>query len=181
MLANINWIKIKNEYISTNISQRSLAKKYKISASTLMQRANKEKWKEQKDAAHIKIEAETKQKTVETIVKQEIDCVRRLNAVVDKLIGKIEEATEQLNNHIVRNKTKIKIIEYNNDIRPDKPTKEIIEENETADTILGDIDRNGLKLVTAALKDINEILRGKQQDDTDNQIHINLNWDRGCK
>lgn len=41
---NINWLKIKEEYITSSISQRDLADKHNISFNTLKDRATAEKW-----------------------------------------------------------------------------------------------------------------------------------------
>lgn len=43
-MARTNWENLKNEYITTNISYRKLAEKYKINASQLTARAVKDKW-----------------------------------------------------------------------------------------------------------------------------------------
>ena len=159
-MANIDWIKIKNEYISTNISQRKLADKYDISFNTLRKKANKESWAELKKNQYNKITTKLQQKTADKIADKESDRISRMNKTADKLLEKIEEATEQLNNHLVKNKRKTKVIEYNNSQRPDKPTKEIIDEFEEAEFIEGDIDRTGLKMVVGALKDLSDIIKG---------------------
>ena len=49
-----NWVEIKEEYITTEISYKKLADKYGLSESTLMQRAAKEKWTDQKKNYHRK-------------------------------------------------------------------------------------------------------------------------------
>lgn len=51
---NINWLKIKEEYITTSISQRDLADKHGVSYNTLMKRATKEKWLELREKAEKK-------------------------------------------------------------------------------------------------------------------------------
>ena len=61
----IDWIKIRNEYISSQISQRKLAEKYNISYSTLKDRSRREKWADSKKIVHCKIAAKTEQKTIE--------------------------------------------------------------------------------------------------------------------
>lgn len=178
-MSSIDWIKIKNEYINTNISQRKLAEKHGISFNTLKVRANKEKWADVKKEQHNKIAIKTQQKTVDKIVRKESDRISRINSAADRLLDKIEEATEQLNNHLVKNKKRTKVIEYKNTERPDKPTKEIIEDLEEADFITGDIDRLGLKMVASALRELKDITKDERNAEADKQININLNWDRG--
>lgn len=94
--AKFNWIKIKNEYINTDISQRKLAAKHNISFSTLKQRANKEKWNAEKIKQHDKISKEVQQKTIEIITASEADRLTKLLSLADKLSQKIEKAIEQL-------------------------------------------------------------------------------------
>ena len=69
MLAKIDWIKIKNEYINTNISQRSLAEKYKVPYQTIRDKAIKEKWFDKKKEQRSKIGAKMEQKTAEKIIE----------------------------------------------------------------------------------------------------------------
>lgn len=70
-----DWVKLKNEYLTTEISLRGLAEKHGIPLSTLQSRINKEKWgKEKKEVQHI-IETESKQKAI----SKEIERKTRLN------------------------------------------------------------------------------------------------------
>lgn len=70
-MPNVNWNKIKNEYINGNTSYRKLAKKYGVSFNTLQDRAIKEKWTELKASQHDKITTKTRQKTAEKIAEKE--------------------------------------------------------------------------------------------------------------
>ncbi|MBR2894342.1 MAG: hypothetical protein IKC03_01615 [Oscillospiraceae bacterium] len=63
----VDWLKIKNEYISGGISYRKLAEKYGVSFPTLRDRATKEKWKDQRDVQRNKVVTKTEQKTEEKI------------------------------------------------------------------------------------------------------------------
>lgn len=63
----VDWLAIRNDYINGGGSYRKLAEKYGVSASGLMQKAAKEKWKEEREANVSKTEAKTKQKTQEKI------------------------------------------------------------------------------------------------------------------
>ena len=167
-MANIDWIKIKNEYISTNTSYRKLAEKYGVSQQSISLHGKEENWVELKEKSLSKISTKIEQKTVEKIADAESDRISRMNKAADRLLEKIEEATEQLNNHLVKNKRKTKVIEYKNNQRPDKPTKEIIDELEEAEFVAGDIDRMGLKMVVGALKDLKDIVKGDNESDLDN-------------
>lgn len=177
-MANVDWIKIKNEYINTQTSYRKLADKYKVAFSTLEKTARREKWVKLRKEQCDKVATKVRQKTAEKIADKEADRLSRLASAADRLLEKIEEATEQLNNHLVTNKTKTKVIEYDNADRPDKPTKEIVEENEEVEFITGDIDKKGLKYISGALKDVKDILQpdkdGKADEEKQKESHDEL-------
>ena len=62
-----DWVSIKTEYITTQISTRDLANKYGVKYATLRDRSAKEKWSELR-AAHVsRTVAKTEQKTAEAI------------------------------------------------------------------------------------------------------------------
>ena len=177
-MASVDWIKIKNEYINTQTSYRKLADKYNIPLITLSTKAKKEKWVDLRKKQYDKTSTKVLQKTAEKIVNKEADRLSRLASAADRLLEKIEEATEQLNSHLVTNKTKTKVIEYNNNDRPDKPTKEIVEENEKVEFVFGDVDKKGLKYISGALKDVKDILQpdkdGKADEEKQKEAHDEL-------
>ena len=96
-MANVDWIKIKNEYINTNISQRKLAEKYKVSFNTLKDRANKERWADVKKEQHNKIISATQQKTADKIVDAEVDRLTGLLKLTDEAQEQIRVGMSQLN------------------------------------------------------------------------------------
>ena len=59
---NNDWLKLKNEYITSSISLRDLADKHGVPADTLMKRANRENWTELRKQAHMDITAKLQQK-----------------------------------------------------------------------------------------------------------------------
>ena len=61
----IDWNAIRAEYIGGGISQRKLAKKYGVSETTLMKKANAEEWHKLRKNAESKSTAEAQQKTAE--------------------------------------------------------------------------------------------------------------------
>ena len=61
----IDWNAIRAEYIGGGISQRKLAKKYGVSDTTLMKKANAEGWHKMRQKAEIKSTAQAQQKTAE--------------------------------------------------------------------------------------------------------------------
>lgn len=151
----VNWVHIRTEYETTNISQRKLAEKHGVSYPTLRDRCKREEWAKSKDKTRSKIVATTLQKTVTKIATKEADRNARVMSLADKLANKLEQAIEQVEQYIVTNKTKTKTVEYNYDFG--KPSKEVTTENEDKAIIDGIIDKQGLKFLTGALKDINDI------------------------
>ena len=90
------------------------------------------------------------------------------------MLSKIVQANNELNMHIARNKKKTKTVEYNYDMC--KPSKETINEEEEIKSYIDIIDRKGLKELTSALKDLNDILDPKEDDnDEDNSFIEALN------
>ena len=150
----MDWNVIKTEYITDESSSyRKLAKKYGVSLTAITHRAKKENWAEKK--AQFKDNLITK--NIEKISKKKSDKMARINDITDKLLDKIEKAVDELDIVLYKNVEKIKEIEYNNEERPDKPTKEIIHEEENVNEVHTIVDRKGLKDIASALRDIKEI------------------------
>lgn len=63
----VDWNAIRAEYIGGNISQRKLAAKYNLSPDALMQKANREGWKKDRDVAISKGIAKSQQKSANAI------------------------------------------------------------------------------------------------------------------
>jgi hypothetical protein len=66
-IGNVDWNAIRAEYIGGGISQRKLAAKHGVSADVLMQKANREEWKKDRDKAISKGIARSQQKSAEKI------------------------------------------------------------------------------------------------------------------
>lgn len=170
-----NWIKIRNEYINGNISYRKLAEKHGVSFSTLQNRAKAEKWYDKRKMQHDKIAEKARQRTEDKLAEREADRLLRISAAADRLLEKIEEATEQLDQFIVTNKIKQKEIQYTSDGLGGKPKKEIIKEVEDKRMIKADhLDRLGLKQLTSALKDLKDIQFTQKEEVTPEAPAINI-------
>lgn len=63
----IDWNAIRAEYIGGGISQRKLAKKYGVSETTLMKKANAEGWHDLRSAADSKSTAEAQRRTADAV------------------------------------------------------------------------------------------------------------------
>lgn len=62
-----DWLKIKSEYVSGNVSYRKLAEKYGVNKDTIALRAKKENWKELRGRQADKIHTRAIQKTEEKL------------------------------------------------------------------------------------------------------------------
>ena len=171
---NISWVEIENEYI-TDIRKKpcsleSLAKKYNISLDTLKDRCAKHKWVDKRTEYTQNILQNVKEKSAD----EDTERIVRLMRLADLAADKAEEALEELNDCIVKNKKKTRTVEYKDITAKGKPTKEVIEEKEDIVTVRGPIDRFGLMQVTNALKNIREIyITPTELDDKKCKIEIN--------
>ena len=87
-----DWNAIRAEYIGGGISQRKLAAKYGVSPESLMQKANREKWKQDRDAAISRGIARSKQKSAEAISSNAEIAAR----IKGKLLQKLEREIDAL-------------------------------------------------------------------------------------
>lgn len=149
----IDWKTIETEYVTTDISHRKLAEKYGIGRSRVSEVASKENWKEKRD----KHRAKTVAKAVDAIGSKQADKMAKIDKLADRLLIKLEKAITELDLQLVTHSDKTKTIEYNNEKRPDKPTKEVVHEEEKVLQVKSIIDRQGLKQIASALKDIKEV------------------------
>lgn len=67
-----DWIKLKNEYLTTNISLRGLAEKHGIPFNTIKSRCSKEDWGKQKPEVQQKIATEATQKTIDSEIARKV-------------------------------------------------------------------------------------------------------------
>ena len=166
----MDWKRIKAEYIAGGTSYRKLAEKYGVSFNTLKTHAVEEQWyklRQQKDK-----KATTK--TLEILSDKSADKMTRVLDLTDKLLNKLERAIEELDIQLYKDVVKTKVIEYNHDLRPDKPTKETIHEEEKVIEVKSIVDRSGLKAIASSLRDIKEIQMLKTElDKQEQQARIN--------
>ena len=162
----MDWNAIKTDYITDESSSyRKLAKKYGVSLTAITNRAKKENWVELRRQFKDKVTT----KNIEKISEKQSDRLSRIQGITDKLLSKLERAVEELDIQLFKNVEKVKEIEYNNLDRPDKPTKEIIHEEEKYTEVRTIIDKSGLKAIASALRDIKEVQMLKTELDRKEQ------------
>lgn len=168
----VEWNKIKTEYINGYISQQKLAEKHGIPYQTLRDRANKEKWRAKRDEQRKKIGKKTEEKTAEKIATAEANRMERINAAADKLLEKIELATEQLDLYLTKDKRK-----YTQPVKDKNTGKTVyvdVEEEKVKFEKASRIDRAGLKQIASALKDLKDIQLVKDDDKPQETPNINI-------
>ncbi len=153
----MDWKKIKTEYIAGGTSYRKLAEKYDVSFSTLRKVAAKEQWTELRNKAGAKRDTIIVDSVSEKEAKKAVDKLARVSDLTDMLLDKLEQAIAELDIQLYKDVVKTKTIEYNNERRPDKPTKETIHEEEKVIEVKTIVDRSGLKAIASSLRDIKEI------------------------
>lgn len=161
-----DWNAIRQEYITDESSSyRKLAQKYGVGMTALYNHAKSEDWVGQRK----RLKDKTITKSLERISDERADKMSRVMDITDKLLDKLERAVDELDIHLATKVTKVKEIEYNNDLRPDKPTKETITETEEILETRMIVDRAGLKAIASSLRDIKEIQMLKSELDKQEQ------------
>ncbi len=153
----ISWVAIEHEYV-TDIRKKpcsleTLSKKYSIPIDTLKDRCARDGWvKKRTDYTQ-----RTLQKAQEKASDKDADRIARLLQIADMATDKAEQALGELEQYVVRDKKKVRTVEYKDNMAIGKPTKEVVDETETVRTEKGPVDRMGLSQVTSALKNIKEL------------------------
>lgn len=161
---NRDWIKIRNEYISTDIGLRGLAEKHNIPLTTLRDRSRREGWVAMRDEQHHEIAQKTAQKTAEIVAKDEAGRVSRLLRIADRLMDKTERALKELDQQAVKHVEKVKtsISEKDDDGKPIR--REVEREIVSLETINSIVDRRGLQQIANSAKAIKDILSATEAE-----------------
>lgn len=166
-MAKYDWKQLEKEYILSeykSVSSFLKDKGIKLSGST---KKSTKGWKEKKVLKEAKKSTKVIEKVLEKESEKEANKIIQVKDVANDLLSKIVQANKELNMHIARNKKKTKTVEYNYDMC--KPSKEIIDEEEEIKSYIDIIDRKGLKELTSALKDLNDILNNKSGGENNGQ------------
>lgn len=153
-----DWIAIRNEYASTDISTRELADKYEIPYNTVRDRSLRENWAEFRTEQRSNIGAKTAQETAKAVAKDEAGRVARLLRIADQLMDKTEQALKELDQQAVKHVEKVKtsISEKDDDGQPIR--REVEREIVSLETIDSIVDRRGLQQIANSAKAIKDIL-----------------------
>ncbi len=88
-----NWSKMRTEYVTTSLSQRALAEKYKVSFSQLAKICSKEGWVEKRKKHRSKTAARAEQKQAERQAEQMADQLEDIRKAGDNLAALIADVS----------------------------------------------------------------------------------------
>lgn len=151
-----DWKQLEKEYILGEHKSVSSFLKDKGINNNSYARNNTKGWKEKKKQNTDKKVTKTIEIVTEKESKKEADKIIQIKDVANDLLKKLLQANEELNIHLATNKVKTKTVEY--DYKVKKPKKEKVEEKEEIKSYKDIIDKKGLKELTSALKNLNDIL-----------------------
>lgn len=98
----IDWVKIKQEYIESNITLEELAKKHTVSFSTIRQKSAKEGWTTEKNIFRTKIEQKYQEKQSDLLASEasnfDNQCLRVARSAIEIIEKQINTLQEQMKN-----------------------------------------------------------------------------------
>lgn len=166
-MAKYDWKQLEKEYILSEYKSVSSFLKEKGINNNGTTRKHTSGWKDKKRQKEDKKATKIIEKVIEKETEKEAQQIADIKAIANDLALKIIQANSELNMHIARNKRKIKTTLY--DYNVNKPAKETITETEEIKSYTDIIDRKGLKELTSALKDLNDILSNKSEEGNSNE------------
>ena len=157
---NIDWVKIRNEYINTPTSYERLAKKDKVSRGTLGKRAKREDWVG-KRAEYLK---KAQERLAEQSIKAQMNYQDKLMQVREKLLLKIEKAIDHLENQEFEVKKELTSTDGEGN-----STKSTLQEKTK---IKGELNSKIIKNLTSALRDLDNDKINMNEDSTETGVIV---------
>lgn len=165
-MAKYDWTQLEKEYILSDYKSVSAFLKNKGIKQSGSTKKSTKGWKNKKVQKEKQKSTKIIEKTIEKESEKEAQQIADLKAIANDLALNIIKANSQLEKRITKNKKRTKIVKY--DYKILKPSKEEIIENEELEIVNGLVDRQGLKLLASALKDLNEILTDSKENNNEN-------------
>lgn len=165
-MAKYDWKQLEKEYILSDyksVKEFLRNKNIKSNGNTNKQTKG---WSEKKAIKEQRKSNKTVEKVIEKQSEKEAQQIADIKSIANELALNVLKANTELNKHIAKSKTKTKTVTY--DPKALKPSKEVTKEQEEVNEYISIIDRQGLKMLASALKDLNEILANKKENDTNN-------------
>lgn len=160
-VAKYDWKQLEKEYILSDYKSVSAFLKSKGINNNGTTRKYTAGWKNKKRQKQDKKETKIIEKVIEKEAEKEAQKIVNVKDVANELLQKIVQASSELDRHPVKNKKRARIVEY--DTKTKKPKKEVVKEEEEIASPADIVDRQGLKQLASALKDLNDILNNKKE------------------
>ena len=156
-MAKYDWEQLEKEYILGDYKSVSAFLRDKGIKSTdgNSKKATKG-WKQKKAQVNEKKRTKTIEKFIEKEAEIEAQQMIDIKIIANSLALKIQEAIKQLDSHLATEKVRTRKVKYDRNVM--KPEEETIEEKVQIKSYTDIIDKKGLKELTTALKNINDIL-----------------------
>lgn len=161
-MAKYDWKQLEKEYILSDYKSVKEFLENKNMKYNGNARDKTKGWTEKRVTKQEEKSNKTVEKTIEKESENEAKQIADLKSIANDLALNIIKANSQLETYIVKKKKKTKTVKY--DYKVGKPQEETTTENEEIETMDGIVDRQGLKMLASALKDLNEILTNKQSN-----------------
>ena len=173
----VNWTEAKRYYMQNNVSYQDVADKFGTTKARVAEHARakngKKGWVLLKEELQNKIETKTEQKFIERTAKSNLENMNTLYMSAEDLMQKANEAVGELNNHLVKSKTKTKSVKYSNAKgRQNKPTQEVITENEDINIVEGDVNTKKLKDIATVIEKARKIFIEQPTEETESGVII---------
>ena len=155
-MADVDWLVIKMEYITTDLSLRVLAEKHGVSRTTIGHRSKTEGWVEARRQHRLKIET----KTSERIANKEANKLARLAATADKALDVVVKAfddPDQFNRYIVETTEEYAVPEITEE--EDGDSHAVGMRRWSHEERFAKVDTKALKDLTTVLKDLTGLMR----------------------
>ena len=163
-----DWAKIRSEYVTKKITYAEICEKYGCSMSVLTKRASAEKWSDARKKHRKKVERKTEEKVASRKAEKNAEDILSCEKLAEDLLLSIEQAIRELNIHILKSQKQT----THEETDEDGTVYEIVERKEKIKKAKSIIKTDDIKKLSAALKDIRDILEG--DGDTDNSITVTL-------
>ena len=159
-MAKYDWKQLEKEYILSDYKSVKEFLRNKNIKSTGNTNKQTKGWSEKKAIKEQRKSNKTVEKVIEKQSEKEAQQIVDIKSIANQLALNVLKANAELNKHIAKSKIKTKTVTY--DSKALKPSKEVTKEQEEVNEYISIIDRQGLKMLASALKDLNEILTDKQ-------------------
>lgn len=163
-MGDIDWVKIRTEYVTTGISQRELANKYNLSLSGISKRAKAEDWVKKRESYQNRRATKVERKVIERDVEKTWTQMERLSKATDMLLEKVEIAIEQLDRYVlIQTTSSVK----NENLKKGGKKRTTTKKEKISEGKSRIIDRKGLQEISTTLKNIKDIITVTGDGDED--------------